>query len=175
MKTALELYNKIPVSANPEEFVAGHGNWGLSSTQYNKARRLAQAIVDGDMKRHLGLRYDEKVHSKEFVFETWSEGNVVFSLIGFIDKNDSGDARKKIVTSYMLGMRVQITLFLPNGEMFERTLFREATSSPAVSSDIMWLNEVMKNWPLYPSIDISAVLEEYIALLNEANLYDESA
>ncbi len=41
----LAEYNKLPVTATPEEFMEGHGNWGLTEAEYRKAVRLAEKIT----------------------------------------------------------------------------------------------------------------------------------
>lgn len=41
----LAAYNALPVTVSPSDFLAGHGNWGLSEAEYLVARRLARAIV----------------------------------------------------------------------------------------------------------------------------------
>jgi branched-subunit amino acid aminotransferase/4-amino-4-deoxychorismate lyase len=38
-------YNALPVTATPEEFKAGHGNWGLTESEYAEAKRLMEIIT----------------------------------------------------------------------------------------------------------------------------------
>ncbi len=38
-------YDALPVTSTPNEFILGHGNWGLSEAEYNCAKILADAIT----------------------------------------------------------------------------------------------------------------------------------
>lgn len=45
MKKLLKLYYSLPVTVSPEEFLAGHGNWGLTEKEFKLATKLAKLIV----------------------------------------------------------------------------------------------------------------------------------
>lgn len=47
-KSALKEYYALPVTESPEEFLKGYGNWGLTETEYKKAKTLAQLIIKLD-------------------------------------------------------------------------------------------------------------------------------
>ncbi len=38
------IYDALPVTATPEEFIAGHGNWGLTESEYTIAMIAADAL-----------------------------------------------------------------------------------------------------------------------------------
>ena len=41
----LECYNAYPVTASPQEFLDGHGNWGLAEPEFRAVQALAVAYV----------------------------------------------------------------------------------------------------------------------------------
>jgi hypothetical protein len=42
---ARAAYKKLPTTTTPKEFLAGHGNWGLTEKEHEDATRLARVIV----------------------------------------------------------------------------------------------------------------------------------
>lgn len=47
LELARELYAALPVTASPEEFLQGHGNWGLTEPEHKLAKALAEYIAGG--------------------------------------------------------------------------------------------------------------------------------
>lgn len=39
------MYYSLPVTVSPEEFLAGHGNWGLNEKEYNLAKKIAELLT----------------------------------------------------------------------------------------------------------------------------------
>lgn len=40
-----KVYGKLPCTADPKEFLAGHGNWGLTEAEYDLALMCANVLA----------------------------------------------------------------------------------------------------------------------------------
>lgn len=45
IKLAIQLYDALPTTVPPREFLAGHGNWGLKEHEFKLAEALAKFIA----------------------------------------------------------------------------------------------------------------------------------